>query len=208
MARGDSWWRLLLCKILSLLCQNAPVLLHAPLSGCLPLAFCAAPALPSFSSQPSHLPPTWNPIYLIDSNVCHSLEWIIYLYVWNSTPPSSFFFSISLLYVTLSCETRSQDTAAAGTIGSVPGSSVAVSWCLPGSLLKALANYCSRCHCLPAFSLRSWQGVICPRPQSYWMAGISRSEGEFPSLNDNWLQAACEGFMARIQGELRESWAW
>lgn len=124
------------------------------------------------------------------------------------SPIFLFFFSISLLYVTLSCETRSQDAAAAGTIGSVPGSSGAVSWCLPGSLLKALANYCSRCHCLPAFSLRSWQCVICPRPQSYWMAGISRSEGEFPSLNDNWLQAACEGFMARIQGELRESWAW
>lgn len=34
------------------------------------------------------------------------------------------------------------------TIGSVPGSSVAVPWCLTGSLFKPLANYSSRCHCI------------------------------------------------------------
>lgn len=37
---------------------------------------------------------------------------------------------------------------AAGAIGSAAGSSVAVPWCLTGSLLKALANYSSRCHCI------------------------------------------------------------
>lgn len=156
VARGDRWR--LLCKILSLLCQNAPLLLQGPPFGCSPLAFCAAPVLPSFSSQPSHLHPTWNPEVLTTWHLSHWQQRVpllgmnhllVCLKLLLPHLPYYFFFFFHFSFVSpFYVRPVPRMQAAAGTTGSVPGSSVAVPWCLTGSLLKALANYSSGCHCI------------------------------------------------------------